>query len=376
MNNVFYIETGPILHEKYFSGIPNVTLHIIEELDKLNLNLHFFHGNSLLSPDVVREVVKLRDSQPFRTAESKGELIIGHLTDLELDAGNSVGIYTNSRHGNPKYFSFECQIVYDLTPLITPAYHHPDTVEFYKSVYEIDYKIADMLFCISKATKTDLLTYLPYTENDSVEYSLLAGEVIPGNIADTYLMDVDHLEVEPYVLVMGTVEPRKNLSLIFEMFNKYPSVLTDNKWVFCGRDGWMMGFDDLKEVVDDDKKELMADVIRLNYVTELQKICLLRKAKLLVFPSLYEGFGLPVLEALQEGCPVVASASSSIPEAGGKVTEYFDPTDVDSLFEAYSIINKKSVNKDFRNKCVEHSYNYSWASFAKDLLNAIERRLV
>lgn len=379
MNKILnlFIEVGPILHEKFYSGIPNVVVHLISELSKVkDIQLKFFHENTVISNQVVLEAVRTRRSTEFRKAEAKGSLTEGTLSDiLKQSKVTNAAVFTNVRHGLPRMFDYELQIVYDLTPLVTPQYHHPDTVKFYGNTYKHEYEIADKLFCISDATKKDVELYLPNVKKDKISYSLLAGEKVSSEIETFYNEFAATLNVEPYVLVLGTIEPRKNLSIIFELFNKKPSILAEYKWVFCGKDGWLLNFKDLIDTLNDDCSAYLNNIVRLNYIEEFEKIALLRKAEFMIFPSLYEGFGLPVLEALKEGCPVVSSFSSSIPEAGGDVASYFDPTDVGSLNEAILSMQKEIAQNhaELKEKCIIHSKQYSWNAFAMDLIGEVKK---
>jgi len=376
--NIF-IEIGPILHEKFYSGIPNVVVHLIDELSKVSeLELFFFHGHSVMDSKVVFDAVKLRSSIPFREAEAKGSLVVGNILDItKNNHGINASIFTNVRHGLERIFDYELQIVYDLTPLVTPQYHHPDTVNFYNNTYCKEYLMADRLFCISHATKRDLELYLPAIDTSKISHSLLAGEKVSDQIDSFYKANAKKINVEPFVMILGTVEPRKNLSLLFEMFNESPELLSSYKWVFCGKDGWLLDFNSLVNTLNDNCQPFLSNIVRLNYIEEFEKITLLRKAEFLVFPSMYEGFGLPVLEALQEGCPVVASFSSSVPEAGGDVSYYFDPTSSNSLESAIQKVRHdlSASKRKLKKACVAHSKEFSWQKFAIDLLAEIEKDL-
>jgi glycosyltransferase involved in cell wall biosynthesis len=134
----------------------------------------------------------------------------------------------------------------------------------------------------------------------------------------------------PYLLFVGTVEPRKNLPLLVEAFDSIAEEFADLSLVIAGKMGWHSeGFERALSAAR------FKDRIRLlGYVTEEQKQILLAGAAVVVYPSLYEGFGLPVLEAMALGVPVVTSNASSLPEVAGDAALLVDPASAAEIAEA------------------------------------------
>ncbi len=96
-----------------------------------------------------------------------------------------------------------------------------------------------------------------------------------------------------------------------------------------------------------------------------------------IYPSLYEGFGFPVLEAMSCGTPVITSNASSLPEVGGKAALYFDPNSVDDLVEKMDLIYQdEALREDLKEKGFEQSSKFSWEKFAKEFVRIIEERFV
>jgi glycosyltransferase involved in cell wall biosynthesis len=130
----------------------------------------------------------------------------------------------------------------------------------------------------------------------------------------------------PYVLATGTLEPRKNLPRLIEAFVRLPGHLRDSHTlVLVGGAGWASR--QLARAIEGHT----AQVIRLGHVPDVDLPALYAGARVFCYPSLYEGFGLPVLEAMAAGVPVVASSTSSLPEVGGEAVRYVDPLDVASI---------------------------------------------
>ncbi len=139
---------------------------------------------------------------------------------------------------------------------------------------------------------------------------------------------------EPYVLLFGTFEPRKNLEIVFEYLITHPRILDSFVFCFCGAEGWGGVYQRCRN------NPRIAGFIRANrirfisFVDERLKYALMKEASFLVYPSFIEGFGSPVAEALSVGVPVVVSIGGSLPEVAGEAGYYFDPSSLESLDHA------------------------------------------
>jgi glycosyltransferase involved in cell wall biosynthesis len=128
------------------------------------------------------------------------------------------------------------------------------------------------------------------------------------------------LRLGPYAAVIGTIEPRKNLGLLIRAMALPEFPRSELKFVVIGRRGWLVD-----EFLKDLTPEQKSKVVFSGFVSEFIKYRLLKHAEFLVFPSLYEGFGIPALEAMSLGKPVLASRTTSFPEVVGDAGIYFDP---------------------------------------------------
>lgn len=140
-----------------------------------------------------------------------------------------------------------------------------------------------------------------------------------------------------YFLFVGSIEPRKNISTIVRAFNSYKSSKNnDAKLVIAGGLGWKYK-KTLKTISDSPYKN---DIILTGYCSEIEREYLYRNAKALVFPSLYEGFGFPIIEAYSVGVPVIVSNNSSLPEVAGSLGYYIqNPYDVDGIVSHMNYID-------------------------------------
>lgn len=169
-----------------------------------------------------------------------------------------------------------------------------------------------------------------------------------------------------YVLFVGTMDPRKNISLLLEALaickNDIPIVLV-------GWEGW--GRDMLLDVLHNPALENR--VFTTGYVDEEAIACLYSNAKTLVFPSLYEGFGLPLLEAMACECPVICSNAASLPEVAGNAAEYIDPHDVEELAAAIDrVVENRDLRNDLIRKGLKRVAEFSWKRTAAETLEVFE----
>jgi len=172
-----------------------------------------------------------------------------------------------------------------------------------------------------------------------------------------------------YLLFVGTLEPRKNLSLLMRAAaacrSHIPIVLT-------GWEGW--GHDALPKATRD--QGLRGRVFTTGYVDEESLACLYSNARALVFPSLYEGFGLPVLEAMACGCPVICSNTASLPEVAGDAALLVDPHDVEELADAIDrVMDDSALRSDLIRKGFRRAAHFSWEKTARETL-AVFRSIV
>lgn len=178
----------------------------------------------------------------------------------------------------------------------------------------------------SRATRDDLVARFPRAAAKATVVELAAGAAFAAGGTDDARVAERYGLAKPYVLALGTLEPRKNLPRLIEAFASLPPALRDaHELVLVGGAGWATGAIDASIAHH-------RDVVRpLGHVPDDDLPGLYRDAALFAYPSLFEGFGLPVLEAMSAGAPVLTSNVSSLPEVGGDAVRYADPRDVASI---------------------------------------------
>ena len=227
-------------------------------------------------------------------------------------------------------------------------------------------KRASHIIAISQSTKSDLVKYLNIPESRiSVIYNGVDHNIFkpykPYQIRP-YHVTLSH---KPYILYVGSERRRKNLSGLFEAFAMLRQEFPELKLVKVGGPGHsrQLRSEMLKKL---SSLAITRDVIFVDYISELELACYYSSATLLAYPSLYEGFGLPPLEAMACGCPVVTANISSLPEVVGEAGIMVNPYDTSSLVQAMRrVLTDDKLRDNMVRKGLEQSKKFSWEKTAE-----------
>lgn len=242
--------------------------------------------------------------------------------------------------------------------------------DLYKLTHWSDYSIkkANEIIAVSKTTKRDILR--EYGVAHDKVHVIHNGFTYESNPAkSTVSIDKKYnLKTNKYILHVGTLQPRKNIPFLIQAFKLFANRHPEFKLILVGKEGWLY-----KDIINLIKNEQLEEkVVLTGYVDDKLKNLLYKNAFCLVMPSLYEGFGIPILEAMYHSCPVVASYSSSLPEVGGDACIYFDPKDKDDLLEKMEIlVNDTNLYKTLKSKGKKRIKAFSWDICAKSTLSVI-----
>jgi glycosyltransferase involved in cell wall biosynthesis len=166
-----------------------------------------------------------------------------------------------------------------------------------------------------------------------------------------------------YLIFVGTIEPRKNLTRLLAAFESLRAEGLTEALVIVGRRGWLN--DDFFAALE--RSPVRDAVILPGYASDEDVPAIYAGAQALVFPSLYEGFGLPVLEAMACGTPVAASSASSIPEVGGDAALYFGPTNVEEMIEVTRrLLRDTALQEEMRARGLARADRFSWEQAASE----------
>lgn len=243
--------------------------------------------------------------------------------------------------------------IHDMGSEFLPTFHQLKQQIYLKFITKYQLKSATKLIAVSEATKNDLVKSIKVDKaNIKVIYEGCRFEGLkkPEKLLIRSVLDKYSVKDNNYFLFVGTVQPRKNLLRIIEAFALLLQIYnnsSDNiKLLICGSSGWK----DSEIYLLPKKFNIEKHVKFVGRVSDQELSCLYSAAKGLVFPSLFEGFGLPILEAFNFGCPVITSNVSSMPEIAGDAALVVDPYDIKQIVDAliqlqddklrYTLINK------------------------------------
>jgi glycosyltransferase involved in cell wall biosynthesis len=262
--------------------------------------------------------------------------------------------------------------VHDLIFRLLPGQHKPLNRWYLNLSMPLFCRRAAHIIAISEQTRRDVVSaYDIPAEKISVIYEAADPRFRPpGPEAIAAARARYHLP-ERYLLFVGTIEPRKNLTRLLAAFERLHTENLTDALVLAGRRGWLTGeFDAALE-----RSPSQRAVIFPGFVADEDLPAVYAGAQVLTMPSLYEGFGLPVLEAMACGTPVACSNNSSLPEIAGDAALLFDPTDVESISDALGrILRDAELQAHLRDAGTRQASRFSWERTAQETL-AVYRRL-
>ena len=266
--------------------------------------------------------------------------------------------------------------IYDLVPILQPELCRTGSSDFMQRA------LASLTpdrwaFCISEATKQDLCNYLPSLAPERVFVTPLAAsdKFYPCEDAAfrAQILGKYGIPDAPYFLSLSTLEPRKNMDHLIRCFSalsKEPG-MEDINLVLVGERGWK--YEAILEIVAQTNRAAKR-VILAGYVADDDLAALYSGALGFVYPSLYEGFGLPPLEAMKCGIPVIVSNTSSLPEVVGDAGLSVSPTDSDALSQALlEVARDSSLRRDLSARSIEQAKKFSWEKCAGQTVTAYEK---
>ena len=259
--------------------------------------------------------------------------------------------------------------IHDLGQVHFPEAHPPAQRAYHNWAARWSARAARKIFADSEATRDDLVERLQVPPEKIVV-------VYPAFDAQAYqrASDAEIARVrarygigEDYVLAIGTIHPRKNYARLVSAIGLLSKL--NCQLIIVGKRGWL--FDTIFARVRE--LNLQSRIIFLDYVSASDLPALLSGARLLAFPSLHEGFGLPVLEAHACGTPVVCSMTSSLPEAAGDAALFFDPLDVEAIAGAMERVwSDESLRAKLIRRGFENLQRFSWHVSARQILHTFE----
>lgn len=366
----FYFDVGP-LFEEHWTGIPIATAGLAYELlTHFPHRAHFFCDHQRVKREAVEDALARRSGLYLARDFFKGPAQAGPLPPLPARE-RAIGLYPSVKRVR-RVFPIECSLYHDLSTMVTPHFHLLETIRNHQKGLCDDLRTNTLTFGVSQATVDDLIAYFgarpdrTFVAYNGVEWPEWY-EIEAPNCLDP--------AADPYFLVLGTREPRKNLRLVFETLALFPEILETTRVVIVGRAGWLEEEHQMPPLLQKALEE--GRLAMPGFVSDFEKYVLLKGAEALIYPSFFEGFGLPVLEALSVGTPVITSFSSSLPEIGGDLCLYIDPFSAESLYQAVREVQRHNPKHDptFVSRAIERASRFTWKAMLHAILHPLARYL-
>ncbi len=300
---------------------------------------------------------------------------------LWTQIGLPIYLFTHSKPDiffTPSHYSPRFSPVPTVVSVMDLSYVHYPELFAKKDLYQLTewtkYSVlsAKKVFTISESSKNDIIKYYRKRPEDVVvTYLGIKNSESKVQVSKLSMEDVQKKFDLPkkYVLFVGTIQPRKNIGRLIDAFAAVVKKHKDVSLVIVGKKGWLY-----EPILEEPKKMgIESNVKFLDFVSNDELAVLYKNAICYCLPSLYEGFGLPVLEAMQHGCPVITSNVSSLPEAGGDACLYVDPESASDIArKIVTLIDNPKLRKQLQEKGYKHIKKFSWERTAKETIKVLE----
>lgn len=373
---------GLAIVDGHFSGIGQYTLGILRAIDN-HIDKELLKGNK---PPVVKVIIP-RDMMhvfygykfkhlipkkfPLKFRTMAGLWHKGKVPPLDLFFGRGYYIFTRFVT-MPVLYSKSAVIIYDLSFELYPQYADEKNARFLSKGTKKSLEQVEQIFTISENSKQEIKDFYNFPESKihvatpaaDPAYFYKRSEQEITKVKQKYGIEKD------YILALSNLEPRKNLGTLIDAYCALPKKYRDKySLLLVGVSGWKTDalFQKIINLVNEGY-----DIIRPSeYVSDLDKPAIISGAALLVYPSHYEGFGMPPLEALACGTPVVTADNSSLPEVVGSVGEMLDCQDVAGFTRAISnhLENIGKEHDEVRSTGPRQASKFSWDKSARVYLD-------
>jgi glycosyltransferase involved in cell wall biosynthesis len=350
-----------ILNNAYKTGIERYSYNLFSEICKFEDEKYYLIGEVMDKNFKNAEKFEINIDLPQSNTVLANKMLslMGYISDLDLLHSPYFPV--------PKIRTFKGVLtIHDLIPLRVPEWFGNNNVhDFFDTEIRETVKYIDHIIADSQATKNDIIDLFSIDENKisvvylGVDQSFI--NILP-NQGDNSILEKYDINSN-YILSVCTVEPRKNIQRILKSYEILRERHKEKiELVLVGRLGWK--YENLLQMIKESK--FSDDIILTGYVPDEDLLILYRNAEVFMYPSLYEGFGLPILEAMSCEAPVITSNVSSLPEVGGDSVMYCDPYDVESIvYTIEEIITKPSLQKELREKGKIRAQQFSWKKAAE-----------
>lgn len=371
------IDGEPIV-SSHFSGIGHYTLELLYAIDTLLPQ----YENTSASVFVHRTLVnKARQygfknitilPSPYSQRISNGLKRRNKQPPLDLLFGKGVYVFTNYSSW-PLLYSKNVSFIYDLSFELYPEFAAPPNQIFLSAETRKSAKRANLIATISQNSKKEIVDFYDIpTEKVGIYYPAVDTQRYSKRTkSDIKKMKEKYGIAGEYILFVGNIEPRKNLINLLLAYEQLPDEIREKyKLLLVGAKGWQDEaiFETIHRLNTSRETVIMPNA----YVDDNDISAIYSGASAFVYPSIYEGFGIPPLEAMSCGTPIVCADNSSLPEAAGDAARFVDALSTESISQGLlDVLTNDNLSRQLVEKGFQHIQQFSWEKSARKLLDDI-----
>jgi len=344
------------------TGVENLVYELILNLSKIDhKNVYYLYTNTPLPNELhhqVNFIQKLNRHRRFWNSWFLSRTVAKNRPDVYLQPADKIPAAAPKK---------SIAIVHDLAWKYFPEAYSKFGLSRQRQAIRNYLRKAKRIICVSESTRKDLIKNYPQTKSKAS--TILLG--YDKNRFHRFASPQDLLKIrDPYILSIGRLEKRKNTASLIKAFIKLKEEhQLKHKLVLIGTPGY--DFDSIYKLIND--SDYAKDIVLPGFIHHDKLAEAIARADLFAFPTLYEGFGLPALEAMACGTPVVTSDSSSLPEIVDNAALLCNPDDENDIAEKiFQLISDEKSSHNFSQNGIKQAEKFSWEKMAKEYLGLFE----
>ncbi|KHE67413.1 glycosyltransferase family 1 protein [Halobacillus sp. BBL2006] len=343
------------------TGVQRYATEVVKAIDNLIDSGYIHHKDYrfvLLSPKAKKQNLSLKHIE-IRTIG----MLKGHTWEqLELPFHTKNNLLINLCNTSPIFKRRQLTVIHDAAVFANKQNFSFSFRLWYQFLYKLQARVASKIITVSNFSKNELVKYLKIDDR-RIKVIYEGNEHFSNLLSGSAEFQNEIQDYEPYILAVSSLNPNKNFKVIVKAL-EYIHDKEINVVIAGGTN---------PKVFSTNGVELSNKVKHLGYVSDNQLKSLYKNAFCFIYPSLYEGFGLPPLEAMTVGCPVIVSDRASLPEVGGDSVIYCDPTNPEDIANKIkNLMDSPELHNKLINKGFKQSEKFTWYNTAKELFSVIQ----
>jgi glycosyltransferase involved in cell wall biosynthesis len=364
----------------YQTGVSNYTINLVRNLlkiDKTNQYKLFYSSLRLPLPQDIQSLTSYSNVSiyQFKLPPTLLQILWNQfrLFPIELFIGKCDIFHTSDWTQPPTLKAKTVATIHDLTPFLHPEWHHPKVIKAHRNKMYWAIKKCLYFICVSQNTQKDLLRLFPQLNPQKTTVIYEAAEskysqflkLSPSLQQKKKNVIKRQYGLTNFILAQGTREPRKNLDRLVQAFISFKSKFPKStvELAITGKYGW-----------GPDIKVKDSSIKILGFIPEKDMVALHASAICLAYPSLYEGFGLPIVKSLQVGTPVITSNVSSLPEIAKDAAILVNPNSIEDIEKAIEkMVRFSQLRQDLSLQGIKQSQQFTWTKTAQQTLSVYQK---